>query len=137
MTPFELAQRYTGIKERTNGEHPLIQWWLSLCKYGLDVADEVPWCSAFVNGIAWEFRLPRSYSAAARSWLEVGLPIQLSEARPNNDIVILSRGPIKGHVGFFASIETGTVHLLGGNQSDSVCIGLFGRADILGVRRLQ
>ena len=74
ITPFQLAQRHVGhVFERAGDlDHPLIQWWLSLCGYDLGVHDEVPWCSAFVNGIAWELRMTRSKSAAARSWLTVG-----------------------------------------------------------------
>ena len=137
MNPYELAQRYVGIRELGPKDHPLIQWWLSLCGYSTDSPDEIPWCSAFVNGIAWELRLPRSKSAAARSWLTVGLPIFLHDARAG-DIVILKRNnnPEQGHVGFYASVEAQYVHVLGGNQSDSVCLAKFNQGDVLGLRRI-
>lgn len=147
MTAFELAQRYVHIPLERQGtaDHPLIQWWLSLCGFGFDSPDETPWCSAFVNGIAWELRLPRSKSAAARSWLKVGTPIQLVDARPLFDIVILNRGGSSdpsatgpGHVTFFAGYFNPllTFEGLGGNQSNTVTIAPFKVADILGVRRL-
>ena len=148
MTAYELAQRYVGIHELAgNKDHPLIQWWLSLCGFPTDVADEVAWCSAFVNGIAWELRLPRSKSAAARSNLLVGRPITLSEAVAEYDVVVLKRGAepqpgpevinAQGHVGFFAGTDSNVVLLLGGNQADGVRIEAFPREKVLGVRRLS
>lgn len=148
MTAYELAQRYVGIQEIAGDEnHPLVLWWLSLCFDGkLDVPDSTPWCSAFVNGIAWELRLPRSKSALARSWLKVGKPVDLHDAAVGSDVVVLWRGNPEGpsgHVGFFAGIEgmdaTGAadrVLILGGNQSDAVCVETFPAGRVLGVRRL-
>lgn len=148
MTILDLAQRYLSIGELPGGEqHPLIQWWLSLCHLGLHQPDETPWCSAFVNGIAWEFNLPRSASAAARSWLKVGIPVPVDAAKPG-DVVILSRGhgaqpgpetiDAPGHVGFFVSTgPIGSINLLAGNQGNKVSVAPEPKARILGVRRLQ
>jgi uncharacterized protein (TIGR02594 family) len=149
ITAFDLAQRYIGVREISGAKHhPLVVWWLSLC--GLkDQPDETPWCSAFVNGIAWELRLPRSNSAAARSWLKVGVPVAPRDAVAGFDVVILRRGEgdqpgpevtsgAPGHVGFFAGWDTpgGRVLVLGGNQGDEVSVDGFGAARILGVRRI-
>lgn len=135
---FELAQRYVGIHELAGDkDHPLIQWWLSLCGFPPTVHDEVPWCSAFVNGMAWELRLPRSKSAMARSWLNVGVPISITAAQVGWDIVVLSRGQApQGHVAIYAGRDSDTVQLLGGNQSDGVKVSPFAMQDLLGVRRL-
>mgnify|MGYP001608251214 CR=1 FL=1 len=147
MTAFDLAQRYIGVKE-ISGErnHPLISWWLSLCGFSMDSPDEIAWCSAFVNGIAWELRLPRSKSAAARSWLAVGIPIEIDRARPGFDVVIFKRGTgiqpgpevlnAPGHVAFFAGIEGNRVLSFGGNQGNVVSMISLPISDILGVRRL-
>lgn len=150
ITAYELAQRYVGIRELAGqDDHPLIQWWLSLCGLGAHEHDETPWCSAFLNGIAWELRLPRSKSAAARSWLAVGRPISsYREAVPGFDVVVLSRGAAPqpgpevlhapGHVGLFAGMDDKTykVQLLAGNQGNAVSIAPFDPDRILGVRRL-
>jgi uncharacterized protein (TIGR02594 family) len=140
ITLYDLAQRYVGIREfsEKGKDHPLIQWWLSLCGFSTDTPDEVPWCSAFVNGMAWELRLPRSKSAAARSWLNVGVVAPVRDATLG-DVVVLSRGsnPAQGHVGLFAGWQNGQVQLLGGNQSDGVCVTGFLEERILGVRRLS
>jgi len=147
LTAFDLAQRYTGIQELPGGKnHPLIVWWLSLCGFGMESADEVPWCSAFVNGITWELRLPRSKSALARSWLNVGSPISLSQAAIGFDVVVIQRGTApqpgpevlqaSGHVGFFAGLEGDFISILGGNQGNAVTVDRFSKNRLLGVRRL-
>lgn len=149
MTLFERAQRFVGEVREVAGEkdHPLIRWWLSLCGFGFDVHDETSWCSAFVNGCAWDLRLPRSKSAMARSWLQVGISISLEQATPDYCVVVLKRGTgpqpgpevtnAPGHVGLFAGREGNFVLLLGGNQGNQVSVARFDVADILGVRRLS
>jgi uncharacterized protein (TIGR02594 family) len=148
MNTYQLAQRFVGeVKEWPGNKHnPLIQWWHSLC--GLpDTPDEVPWCSSFVNGIAWLLRLPRSKSAAARSWLKVGVPVSMSQAALG-DVVVLQRGSgpqpgpevtsgAPGHVGFYAGREGAHVLVLGGNQSNEVNVSRYPLERVLGVRRLN
>jgi len=163
ISAFELAQRFVGIREvagPVSNAHILAM--LRLDNTWVE-GDEVAWCSAFVNYIAWLLRLPRSKSLAARSWLGVGMPISLEQARPGFDVVVLKRGvgeqpgpevmAASGHVGFFAGVE-GThlsasingvplnnpdarrVLLLAGNQGDQVSVAPFPVARVLGVRRL-
>ena len=147
-TPFDLAQRYVGIREIAGGrDHPLVQWWLSLCGFSTDTPDEVAWCSAFLNGIMWEMRLPRTKSAAARSWLGIGTVVNYAEARSGFDVCILKRGSdpqpdatvlnAPGHVGFFAGLSGGNILLLAGNQNDGVCILPVDHSKLLGIRRVS
>jgi uncharacterized protein (TIGR02594 family) len=140
MTAYELAQRFVGeITELKGAAHnPLIQWFHMLCALGNDQPDETPWCSSFANGVCWLLRLPRSKSAMARSWLNVGIPIDLRAARPGYDVVVLERGAApSGHVGFFAGQDDASVFVLGGNQGDAVTVAPFPKAKVLGVRRLK
>lgn len=144
VTAYDLAQRFVGLKEVPGtGDNPQIMAMLKL-----DAAwpsnDEVPWCSAFVNYVAWLLRLPRSKDLRARSWLGVGRPIDLKDAVANWDIVILNRGgpqdasvlDAPGHVAFYSALEKGRILCLGGNQSNSVSISRYDEADLLGVRRI-
>ncbi|HEY6108682.1 MAG TPA: TIGR02594 family protein [Gemmatimonadales bacterium] len=149
ITAYELAQRFTGIHEvQGPTANPAVMAMLRLdSEWPKD--DEVPWCSAFVNYVAWLLRLPRSKDLRARSWLGVGLPIaRLDAARVGFDVVILNRGgaaaspdviDAPGHVGFFAGIDQVTAGplLLGGNQNNGVSLRSFPAADVLGVRRLK
>jgi uncharacterized protein (TIGR02594 family) len=144
-TAFDLAQRFVGIEEvpgRASNPHVLAMLRLDST---WPVDDEIPWCSAFANYVAWLLRLPRSKSLAARSWLGVGRPIGIEAAEPENDMVILKRGVsdagpevrnAAGHVGFFAGLDAGRVLVLGGNQGDMVSVVSFDAARLLGVRRL-
>lgn len=149
ITLYDLAARYIGqvIERKGDLDHPLVQWWLSLCGFGLDSHDEIAWCSAFMNGIAFDLNLPRTKSAMARSWLNIGIPIQIEDAKVGFDIVIFKRGTgvqpgpevlnAPGHVALFAGLEVGSkVLALGGNTANGVGIGHFDRSLVLGVRRL-
>ncbi len=140
---FDLAERFSGIEEMSgNVDNPQIMAMLRLdAKWPTN--DEVPWCSGFVNYIAWLARAPRSKDLRARSWLRVGRGINLDQAEPG-DIVIIKRGTddgpevidAPGHVGFYAGMFHGFIEILGGNQSDTVKISRYPVERLLGVRRL-
>lgn len=140
VTAFDLAQRFVGLAEVPGVvANPAIVAMLRLEDPGAN-SDEIPWCSAFANYIAWLLRLPRSKSLAARSWLSIGVPVILANAHPGFDVVVLSRGNStwQGHVGFFAGTDEarGRILVLGGNQGDRVSVSDFGTSSLLGIRRL-
>lgn len=146
VTAFDIARRFEGLTESPGvASNPQILAMLKLDQRWPG-GDEVPWCSAFVNYVAWLLNLPRSKSLAARSWLSVGTPVQWDEAKRGFDVVILQRGSghqpgpeilqAPGHVGFFASVTSELVQILGGNQSDAVSIASFPLSRVLGFRRL-
>jgi uncharacterized protein (TIGR02594 family) len=95
--------------------------------------DEVPWCSAFANWCLRQASLRGSGSAAARSWLQWGVP--LDRPRPGC-VVVLRRGtdPVQGHVGFFVRSRGATFDLLGGNQGNQVCIAPYATSRVIGYR---
>lgn len=147
QTHMETARRFIGLRELPGAAHePFIQWCHSLCKLGTDQPDETPWCSAFVNGIAFIHGLARSGSAAARSWLTVGREVAREDARAG-DVVIFKRGSgpqpgrevlaAKGHVAFFIEwVPGGFVRVLGGNQGNTVSLAVFPVDDILAIREI-
>jgi uncharacterized protein (TIGR02594 family) len=146
ITALELAQRFVGLKE-VEGKvaNPQILAMLQLDN-SWPQDDDVPWCSAFVNYICWLLRLPRSKSLMARSWLNVGMPIDLDATEPGFSIIILKRGGLNspgpdvldapGHVGFYAGKIPGQINVLGGNQGDCVSVMSFPWCQLLGVRAL-
>lgn len=140
LVAYALARRFVGAVRELPGadHHPFVQWCHMLCALGADQPDETAWCSSFVNAIHWMVGLPRSGSAAARSWLKIGQPCTLHEAR-EGDIVVLSRGtnPAHGHVGFFAGRDAaGNILILGGNQGNTVSIEPFDRGRLLSIQRV-
>ena len=146
VTPYDLALRFVGLREVSGSSaNPQILTMLRLDEEWPE-DDVVPWCSAFINYIAWLLRLPRSKRLRARSWLLVGRPIGLEEAEPGFDVVVMTKGgadqpgpdviEAPGHVGFFAGTERTKVLVLGGNQDDSVSVKRYAKSRILGLRRL-
>lgn len=149
MTLHEMASRFLDeIHELPAARHnPFIQWAHTLSGLSADTPDEVPWCSSFVNAIAWMLKLQRSRSAGARSWLKYGTPVELKDATPDNDVVVLKRGlgpqpgaevtsGASGHVGVFSGLGDGGVWVVGGNQRNSVTRQWFPLEQVLGIRRL-
>jgi uncharacterized protein (TIGR02594 family) len=158
VTAYQIAARFIGTKETAGSvANPAILAMLRLDNPGVH-DDETPWCSAFVNWVAWLLRLPRSKSLRARSWLGVGEMIAREECRVGFDVIVLSRGPLPqpgsevleapGHVGFFGGFgddrvpglltvpPVSKVWLLGGNQGDQVSLASFPIERVLGYRRL-
>lgn len=148
VTAFDIAQRFIGVKEVAGStSNSQVLAFLRLDN-AWPSGDEVAWCSAFVNYVAWLLRLPRSKNLAARSWLGVGQPVQIKDAKVG-DVVIIKRGEgsqpgpevlaAPGHVGFFAGYDAATdkIHILGGNQGDSVSVASFAGIRLLGIRRIE
>jgi uncharacterized protein (TIGR02594 family) len=146
LTAFDLAQRFVGVSEvPEQASNPQILAMLQLDEKW-PKGDDVAWCSAFMNYVAWLLRLPRSKSLAARSWLSVGRSVSLEEAVAGFDVVVLKRGTgnqpgpnvidAPGHVGLFAGREGMNLLVLGGNQADAVNVSRFASNRLLGIRRL-
>jgi uncharacterized protein (TIGR02594 family) len=94
--------------------------------------DDTYWCSAFVVWVMEHAGFTSTNSAWARSWLEWGKEI---DNRPERGaIVVFSRGPTSGHVGFYLAHTDTTIRVLGGNQGDAVSIADQNRSNFLGYR---
>ena len=147
---YAAAVRFVGmVKERPGADsHPFIEWAHELCRIGANVPDEVPWCSSGLNAICFVLGVPRSGSAAARSWLKVGQSIALDKAEPG-DIAVFKRGSgagaagketiiAPGHVAVFDRYDNTTklLHVIGGNQGNEWSRGKFSEAHLLDIRRI-
>ena len=95
--------------------------------------DEVAWCSSFVNWCITKANLRGTNSAAARSWLQWGKKI--NEPVPGC-IAVFKRGnsTTSGHVAFYLETRGTGIMVLGGNQSNSVCVSSYPASDVLGWR---
>lgn len=125
----------SGIEEIPGEEHHP-----QILAYHLETSlratsDEVPWCSAFVCYCMEMAGVPSTRSAAARSWLEWGTPLE--EPR-EGCVVVFWRGKKisegKGHVGFWVGEEDDKVSVLGGNQGNAVSIKQYPMSKVLGYR---
>ena len=134
---LEIALTQYGIKEivGSNNNKKIVSYFQDL---GFDISDdETAWCAAFINWCALKAGFKRTNKLNARSFLEIGVIIELDSIQLG-DVVILERGSDwQGHVGIFINRVGNLVYLLGGNQSNMVNITAYSIDKILGIRRLQ
>lgn len=138
---YKIAESYIGLQEWPGAKHnPEIVKMYAASGNGWVKDDETPWCAAFVGAVLAQAGIKGTNKLNARSYLDWGEDIPLSEAQPG-DIVVLWRGNRdgwQGHVGFFAGIaENGNILLLGGNQGNAVSKASFKPNRLLGVRRMK
>jgi uncharacterized protein (TIGR02594 family) len=146
--PYIIARRLEGIIKEIPGnmDNHFIQWALSLCDIPEPIHDEIPWCSAGMEAVHLLGGRKGTGSAAARSWLKWGIPIEIADAQ-EGDIIILKRGgedqpgpevlDAPGHVCFFVFFIGDKTWFkgYGGNQMDKYCMANFPVSRVLGVRR--
>ncbi|SHI54360.1 TIGR02594 family protein [Tangfeifania diversioriginum] len=100
--------------------------------------DEIPWCSTFVNWVAWKAGLKHSGKPNARSWLNVGTKVTSPE--PGDVVVFWRESPQswKGHVGFFLGLspDRKRVYCIGGNQGNRVSVSAYRLSTVLSYQRL-
>lgn len=123
-----------GVKETPGpGSNPVIEGYFRDAGQSRHFVDDTPWCAAFVGAMLTRAGEVPSGSLMARSYL--GWGEALSEPRPGA-IAVLSRGddPAAGHTGFLLGMAGKRIFLLGGNQSDSVCVEGFDVGRVLAYR---
>ena len=101
--------------------------------------DETPWCSIFLSWCAMKAELQRSKKANAKSWLEIGKKVHNPRT---GDIVVFHRGhksDWRGHVAIYLGHDQSgsKVSALGGNQSNSVSIGVYNDSKVAGYVRIS
>jgi uncharacterized protein (TIGR02594 family) len=129
-----IATAEIGVKEFPgNQENPRILEYLHSTNLGapFQSSDETAWCSAFVNWCMERAGYEGTDSAWARSWLNWGKPLSKPRA---GCIVVLSRGEASGHVGFYVSQSSNGIKMVGGNQSNQVCVSTYPKSRLLGYR---
>ncbi len=119
----------------------------------LVLKDETAWCCAFINWCAEKAGLPHSGKLWARSWGNIGRPVNITdpenEDKPSiGDVCVFWRGKSnrdtikgtsfpKGHVGIFIRESVVSCYCLGGNQDNSVCIKKYPKGRLVTVRRFK
>jgi len=136
MDLINIALSQYGITEYSNAENPEILKYFHQTGQKWVKEDELSWCSAFVNWVAKTCGKPYSGKLNARSWLDIGIPVDIPII---GDIVILwreSKDSWKGHVGFYINESDRHIWILGGNQNNMVRISAYPKGRLLGFRRL-
>ncbi|MBW1297820.1 TIGR02594 family protein [Aquimarina litoralis] len=133
-----IALKEYGVREiKGKKDNPQILKYFDLEEFkGHSYKDETAWCSAYANWVCKESDLPRSKELTARSWMDVG---DETTTPKFGDVVVLWRESPeswKGHVGFFIKETEHYVYVLGGNQSNKVCIQAYPKSRVLCYREL-
>lgn len=133
---FQEARRLIGVTEDVGpGNNPTIIDWSA--GIGIDYRnDDVPWCGLFVahcvTSTLESEKLPGN-PLGARNWLKFGAPCDSGLG----SVLIFWRGKKngwQGHVGFYAGEDGSAYHVLGGNQSNKVCVTRIAKNRLLGAR---
>lgn len=102
--------------------------------------DSVAWCGLFMAVVAQranpdnrpERRPPEKFLSAAE-WAKWGTGVNMANASLGDVLVFKRDGG--GHVGLYVGDDAEAFHVLGGNQSDKVCITRIAKARCAAVRR--
>ena len=135
---MEIALSQYGISEIRGAldNEDVLKYFNEIGFNGTELKDETAWCSAFANWVVKKAGGEISGKLNARSWLTVGY--ETKSPQPG-DIVVLWRGSKdswKGHVGFYVSQNKNSIWILGGNQTNQVCIAPYAKTQLLEYRAL-
>ena len=134
---YNIAKRELGVSEISGPKHnPRILEYLETVSNEFK-ADEIAWCSAFVNFCIKKGRATGTNKANARSWLTWG---RMTRNPGLGDVVIFWRDSIgswKGHVGFYAGQENKRILVLSGNQKNKVSFQYYPKKRLLGFRTMR
>ena len=125
------ALLHYGVREKEgDADNPEILSWAREIGCNWYTEDSTPWCGLFIAMVAKRTGklLPPS-PLRARDWLVWGQPCQ-----PELGAVLVFGRQGGGHVGLYVGEDDQYFYVLGGNQSDSVCITRIAKARLLGAR---
>jgi len=133
---FREALKLYGTKEtKGNASNPQILMWANEIKNYLGIeynSDSMPWCGLFIGICAKRaFYNPPPICLRAKSWLKFGRDV---DTPMFGDILVFER-PQGGHVGLYIAEDETSFYVLGGNQSDKVCIVPINKDRIISARR--
>lgn len=98
--------------------------------------DSIAWCGLFaavaVKRAGWT---PVKDPLWARNWANFGRRVDDDESYGLGDVLVFARAGGFGHVGFYVGEDADCFHVLGGNQSDKVCIIRIEKTRLLQARR--
>lgn len=131
---LEEARRWMGLREIVGpGSNPkILEWGMAASELYRD--DDTPWCGAFVFA-QFAAALPDEPLPVnplwARGWARFG--IALGKPAPGA-VLVFSRGPTAGHVGFYVGEDASRFRVLGGNQSNAVTETWISKTRLLAIR---
>ena len=128
----EALKEFGTIEVPGKGSNPKITAWAKECGIGAYSTDSIPWCGLFMAVCAKRSGWARPENPLwALNWAKWG------NARKGpamlGDVLVFSRKG-GGHVSMYVGEDTSAYHILGGNQSDKVCIVPRAKTPITAIR---
>ncbi len=131
----EALKLFVTMEKPGSANNPTIVAWAK--EVGGEVADvykadSIPWCGLFMAVVAKRAgkELPK-HPLWALSWSAFGAK---SPVAALGDVLVFVRNG-GGHVGLYVGEDGSAFHILGGNQSDCVCITRVAKARLYAARR--
>lgn len=117
----------------------ILDWRDELNQAGVKISgysdDDIPWCGLFVAYCTYHRILSPSEVVKdplwARNWAKYG--VKSPQASLGDVLTFVRNGG--GHVGFYVAEDKAAYHVLGGNQSNKVCITRIAKDRCIAVRR--
>jgi uncharacterized protein (TIGR02594 family) len=129
----EALKLFGTIETPGTADNPTILAWAAETGLGrVYTADSVPWCGLFMALVAT--RAGKSLPSSplwALSWSKFGDP----GGQPRLGDVLTFKRDGGGHVALYVGEDAACYHVLGGNQSDKVCITRIQKTRLYAVRR--
>lgn len=122
-----------GTKETVGeGDNPTILKWAKETGVSWYKHDSTPWCGLFAGLVAQRAgkEKPKDF-LRAMAWQNFGKPAKVAML---GDILVFKRDG-GGHVGIYVGDDDVAYHVLGGNQSDQVCIKRIRKDRCVAIRR--
>lgn len=121
------ARKHLGLKEGPGSkDNPTVVSFYALAGHPEVKHDEVPWCAAFVGAMLTKVGIKGTGTLWALDYSTWGQKLKM----PVLGAIATKKRNGGGHVAFVIAADPNYVWLLGGNQSDSVCIAKYARKDI-------
>lgn len=140
MNLLQCAASQIGVKEISGPEsNPVVEKYLDAGFHSnrSGLTDDVPWCAGFIAWCLETVSMQSTNSLMARSYSNWGRSSK-DDPLPGDIIVFWrgSRSSWKGHVGIYIGpVGSRRAFVLGGNQSDMVCISTYSLNRMLDIRR--
>ena len=139
---ISLGMDFLGVAEVVGkgSNKTIIGWRDKLNQAGVKIEgysnDDIPWCGLFAAFIAY-LRMKVAGEVVklplwARSWAKYGVKADVPSL---GDVLVFERPGGGGHVGFYIAEDSLTYHVLGGNQSNKVCITRVAKSRLIAARR--
>jgi uncharacterized protein (TIGR02594 family) len=136
---FGLAEYGTTEVVGKGSNRTIIAWRDGLNQAGVKISgysdDDIPWCGLFA-AIVCLCRMNKPDEVVkdplwARNWARYGVKADVPAL---GDVLVFERGS-GGHVGFYVGEDSACYHVLGGNQSNKVCITRIAKGRCIAARR--